>query len=73
MSTAPQFWLVWNPEKNPPRKMHGTRMAADEEAMRLARLYPEQCFYVLKAKVGFKCETSPVATVQLAKADQILF
>lgn len=41
------FWLVWDPNGNAPTVKHETQKSAENEAERLARLNPNQCFYVL--------------------------
>jgi len=49
-----QFWMVWNPDGNPPKYRHDTEAAAETEAERLARLNPGSRFFVLEA-VGLRC------------------
>ena len=44
-----QFWVVWNPQRNPPMYKHMTEEAAIAEAERLARLNPDHTFIVLEA------------------------
>lgn len=44
-----QFWMVWNPNRNPPMFMHATEVAAEAEAERLAKLNPGERFFVLEA------------------------
>lgn len=43
-----QFWLVWNPDGRSPSFRHPTRLSAESEAARLARLNPGATFYVLE-------------------------
>lgn len=45
------FWLIWNPDHStPPQQRYPTRQAANRAAECMARLYPGQTFYVLKAQ-----------------------
>lgn len=44
-----RFWMVWNHNGTAPRYKHTTRIGAGEEAIRLAKLWPGQQFYVLEA------------------------
>lgn len=44
-----KFWMVWNPERNPPNYRHDYERGALSEAERLAALHPGQSFYVLQA------------------------
>lgn len=60
-----RFWMVWNPEGRQPQYKHFTRTEADMEAQRLARVNPEQSFYVLKAVSGFKSQPSPVDQIKM--------
>lgn len=46
---AEQFWMVWNPNRNPPAYRHTSQAAAEAEAERLARLNPGEHFIVLEA------------------------
>lgn len=41
------FWLVWNPQGGSPTFKHPTFDSAKAEAERLAKLHPNQSFYVL--------------------------
>lgn len=43
------FWMVWNPQRNPPSHRHSLKHNAVREAERLARLHPGDEFYVLEA------------------------
>ena len=52
-----QFWMVWHEEGGSPRYRHHNKQAAFEEATRLAKLTPGECFFVLKATAGvIACE-----------------
>ena len=44
-----QFWLVYNPLRNMPRRQHTHEGSAIREAERLARLHPGETFIVLEA------------------------
>jgi hypothetical protein len=44
----PPFYLVWNPEGHSPTFKHNTQQDAEREAQRLARICPEQTFFVLE-------------------------
>lgn len=43
------FWLVWNPQGNAPKHRHNSKDEAIKEAFRLARLNPDNEFFVLQA------------------------
>ena len=44
-----QFWMVWREESTAMHYRHGSEKSATEEAKRLAQLYPNQQFFVVKA------------------------
>lgn len=46
------FWLVWHEEGGVPTHRHFSKQAAVDEATRLAKLAPGECFFVLKATAG---------------------
>lgn len=48
-----QFWMVWNPNRNPPTHRHDTEASAETEAERLAKLNPGEHFIILEA-VGLR-------------------
>lgn len=48
MNAHPPFYLVWNPQGHSPTHKHDTQHDAEHEAQRLARLNPEQTFFVLE-------------------------
>lgn len=50
--------------KNPPKVVQPTQSVAEKEAVRLAKLHPEQKFFVLKA-VSVHQTTTPVASTRL--------
>ena len=43
------FWCVWSPQGRSPTYRHDSELSALMEAKRLAKLNPEQSFYVLEA------------------------
>lgn len=43
------FWLVWRSGGGCPTRKHDSEASAAQEAMRLAKLHPEETFYVLKS------------------------
>ncbi|MBO6901404.1 MAG: hypothetical protein JJ864_08660 [Rhizobiaceae bacterium] len=47
-----QFWLVWHEDGGTPRFRHQSKQSALDEATRLAKLTPGECFFVLKATAG---------------------
>lgn len=47
-----QFWLVWHEDGGHPRYRHSSKQSALDEATRLAKLTPGECFFVLKATAG---------------------
>lgn len=75
MSCQHKFWMVWNPNGRQPRHMHMNRVAADQEAQRLARENPGEQFFVLKSMTGFTAIPQPVETIKIRPAlpDEIPF
>lgn len=47
-----RFWMVWNPVGRQPTFKHPCQESARREAERLARLYPNERFWVLESQ-GF--------------------
>ncbi len=43
------FWTVWNPARSIPQVRHDTPELAKREAERLARVQPNESFYVMQA------------------------
>lgn len=71
-----QFWMVWNVNGRAPTHAHTSLEAANNEAMRLARLAPGQTFVVLEALHGFRMPVPPpppVDKVPLAEIDHLPF
>lgn len=66
---ATKFWFVWNPQGNAPRHRHGSRSAADAEAMRLARQHYGQQFIVLKAVGGACSQEAPIEPIKFVAGD----
>lgn len=65
MNEDKPFWLVWNQSAGyPPRFCHETRISAEKEAERLARLNPGQEYVVLEAVSKVQCR-DPVQWTQL--------
>lgn len=52
-----QFWVVWAENGGTPVVQHPTETSATHEAERLARLNPDNRFYVLEA-IGLRCVTN---------------
>lgn len=67
--TRVRFWLVWREFSPDTRYKHQTKKSALEEAERLARLHPDQVFFVLKATAAVKTELPPVSRVELVRFD----
>jgi hypothetical protein len=44
-----KFWCVFNPEQSAPKYVHISEQSAKNQAKRLARLNPEQRFYVMES------------------------
>lgn len=44
-----EFWMVYNPKGRAPTYEHASFHNAKTEAARLARIHPDQDFYVLRA------------------------
>lgn len=47
-----QFWMVWHEGGGKPHYQHNSKQSALDEAERLAKLTPGECFFVLKATAG---------------------
>lgn len=58
----PTFWMVYNPRHSAPRVQHPTHKEAVAEAQRLARLQPDDTFYVLAVSAIVKAEVSVSTT-----------
>ena len=54
-----KFWMVWGVNAWQPRCRHYTRISAEQEAERLARVSPGDEFVVLEAVAGFKIAPPP--------------
>jgi hypothetical protein len=70
------FWMVWNPQRQPPRYRHASHDLARAEAERLARLSPGEVFVVLQAKYALRVkrpDPPPVELVPLIAVDEIPF
>lgn len=60
--TNNKFWLVWNEAGNAPNKRHNTEEFAYVEARRLASMYPQHEYVVLRAVRSFKADVNVVET-----------
>lgn len=60
--TQNKFWLVWNEAGIAPKKRHNTEEFAYVEARRLASMYPQHEYVVLRAVRSFKADVSVVET-----------
>lgn len=60
-----QFWMVWHEDGGSPRCRHTSKQAALDEATRLAKLTPGECFFVLKATAGVIAKEPEVQSVKL--------
>lgn len=47
------FWMVWNPARNAPTCKHESLDSAEREAKRLARINPDEQFFVLESVSGW--------------------
>jgi hypothetical protein len=45
-----KFWMVWNPNGHAPTRQHPSRDKAMKEPERLARLDPNEIYFVLEAQ-----------------------
>lgn len=54
------YWVVWREGGSVPTKKHATRADAEQEAMRLARLYPRSRFVVLVSQIAVMQQPLPV-------------
>lgn len=58
-----KFWMVWNPNGRQPTYKHPTKESAIAEAGRLARMNPNERFYVLLSlghmRVCDPCQWTP--------------
>lgn len=56
---AEQFYMVWNPNRAPPRVKHATHAEAKAEAERLAAKQPGDTFYILRSRNAVTVEKKP--------------
>jgi len=61
------FWMVWNEQGQAPRYKHPTKVSAQREAERLARLNRGQSFIVLESVQA--CISNDVLVVDMRPAD----
>ena len=66
-----QFWVVWAENGGTPVVQHPTETSATHEAERLARLNPDNRFYVLEA-IGLRCVTN-MMRVNLRSEEEVPF
>lgn len=66
MNNSP-FWMVWNERGDAPRVKHSTKVSAQREAERLARLNRGQSFIVLESVQA--CISNDVLVVDMRPAD----
>jgi len=63
-----KLWIIWNMNGNGPRKPYFSRAAAEDASINLARLNPDQVFFVL-VTVSAYCTPQPaVRSVPLTEA-----
>ena len=60
-----EFWMVWHEDGGQPRYKHHSKKSALDEATRLAKLTPGECFYVLKATAGVIAREPDIARVKI--------
>ncbi|MBX8800453.1 DUF2188 domain-containing protein [Ochrobactrum sp. MR28] len=70
-SEAFKFWMVWREGSSSPVYRHTTKAAAVKEAERLAKLNPDQIFYVFKTIAAVRANSS-ISRIKLI-ADDIPF
>lgn len=63
------FWLVWNPAGGPPRARHSSKVSAQDEARRLARVVPGADFFVLECIDGYRLAPPPKPPVDRLDID----
>lgn len=59
-----RFWMVWHEDGGVPRYKHHSKQAAMDEATRLAKLTPSECFFVLKATAGVVAKEPETTSVK---------
>ena len=65
-SEVTKFWMVWQSDSPTIRDIYFSKADADKEAERLARLWPEEVFYVLKTVSAVRVpKPSPVPVQRL--------
>jgi hypothetical protein len=62
-----KFWMVWGVQRNHPTYRHRSKLAAQAEARRLARVRPGELFVVLAAVDAFIAVVPEPDTVRLTK------
>ena len=70
-SEAFKFWMVWREGSSAPEHKHTSKAAAVNEAERLAKLNPDQTFYILKTTAAVRANSS-ISRIKLI-ADDIPF
>lgn len=62
-----QFWMVWHEDGGQPLYRHTSKRSAMDEATRLAKLAPGECFFVLKATAGVIADEPAVSRVKFTQ------
>lgn len=71
-----RFWMVWNVNGRAPTVAHPSEEAANNEAIRLARVAPGQEFVVLQALHAYRITAPappPVERIPLTEVDHLPF
>jgi hypothetical protein len=63
-----KFWMVWNPARGMPRVQHPNKVAASNEANRLAGIHAGEVFYVIEAVTAHCTEAPKVVTITLEES-----
>ncbi len=63
-----KFWMVYRLNGGVPRVQHLSKIAAQDEAKRLAGSMPGETFVVLSVVDAFKAPIAPVESIPLRKA-----
>ena len=62
---TPTFYLVWNPDAHAPTHKHYALNFAEIEAARLARLHPDNTFFIMKVIGGVIYELPPLSNIEI--------
>ena len=70
--STPRFWMVWSPQGRAPTFKHHEKENAYIEAERLARSFPNQTFFVLKAIGGVQAKPIDLDYLEFSRPNQYI-